>query len=173
MGERGAVRGGREVSVLTPTHFSTLYSLAHSIPQKLLLVKALIAERWTLYRPYRTVLWAEFDMVNLCEIVFPPCILRAPPPSPSPFFFTFLGSSLFTDLSETKNRKHCSNCAIQYAHFTDAETGVNNFPEVRTLITGCVTPKPLHLNITPFCPESCCSPGFWTWAWASSTAHCP
>lgn len=32
VGERGAVRRGKKVSVLTPTHFSTLYGLAHSIP---------------------------------------------------------------------------------------------------------------------------------------------
>lgn len=45
---------------------------------------------------YRTVLMAEFGVVDPFEISF--LYLRPLPPLHSTFFFTFLGSSLFTDL---------------------------------------------------------------------------
>lgn len=43
LGETSVVTGGKDVSLLTPIHASTLYSLVHFIPQKLLSVRPPIA----------------------------------------------------------------------------------------------------------------------------------
>lgn len=104
LGEPGLSGQGRSsVSVSTPNYSSALYS--HFIAQRLHLVRPLIAERWTLHRPYLIVVLAEFDMI--AEIFFFRNILEL-------LLLLRLLGQLFIRRSfkETKNSMHCSSCVI-------------------------------------------------------------
>lgn len=68
-----------------------------------------------------TILMTEFDIVDLFEIFL--LYLRAPPPFHSTFFFTFLGSSLFTDLL-MKLKIISALLCYSYVRFTDTEIEV-------------------------------------------------